>query len=76
MDPKTQLDAAREVADPVRLPREMAESPDWQAETARTASGFQRLAATGGGGIASVKATEAETLPKKLDRISNPVTRH
>ncbi|AWN38732.1 hypothetical protein [Methylobacterium radiodurans] len=68
-------DEARDVARPARLQQGMAESPDWQAEMARIASGFPRRDATGGGSIASVEATEAETPPENLERISNPSTR-
>lgn len=65
-------DEARDVGRPETLQRELESDPSWQAETARVASDFQRLDSTGGGSIASVEATEAETPAENLRHISDP----
>lgn len=65
-------DSPLDVARPAELARAMQEDPSWQAETARTASGFHRRDATEGGTVGSVEATEAETPAENLRRISDP----
>ncbi len=65
-------DSPLDVARPADLERAMQEDPSWQAETARTASGFHRRDATEGGTVGSVEATEAETPAENLRRISDP----
>ncbi|WP_247634811.1 hypothetical protein [Methylobacterium sp. 37f] len=65
-------DEARDVGRPDRLQHALDSDPSWQAETARVASGFPRQDSIGGGDIASVEATEAETPAANLRRISDP----
>ncbi len=65
-------DSPLDVARPADLERARQEDPSWEAETARTASGFHRRDATEGGTVASVEATEAETPAENLRRISDP----
>lgn len=65
-------DEARDVGRPQALQHELESDPSWQAETARVASDFQRLDSTGGGSVASVEATEAETPAENLRHISDP----
>jgi len=67
-------DEARDVGRLADLQHAMESDPSWQAETARVASGHQRLDSIGGGSIASVDATEAETPPENLRHISNAST--
>ncbi len=61
-----------EVARPDDLQREMNRDPQGQAETARLASDRSRIDSVQGGSIATVEATEAETPPENLKRISDP----
>jgi len=63
-------DDPREVARPDELQRELARNPNGPAETARLASGRPELGATGSMG--ATDATEAETPPENLRRISDP----
>ncbi len=65
-------DSPLDVARPAELERARQEDPSWQAETARTASGFHRRDSTEGGTVGSVEATEAETPSENLRRISDP----
>ncbi|WP_082507959.1 hypothetical protein [Methylobacterium sp. Leaf113] len=65
-------DEARDVGRPDRLQHALDSDPSWQAETARVASGFPRQDSIGGGDVASVEATEAETPAANLRRISDP----
>ena len=65
-------DDPREVARPDDLQRELDRNPQGQAETARLASDRARIDAVGGGSVATVEATEAETPPENLKRISDP----
>jgi len=61
-----------DVARPDDLQRELNRDPQAQAETARLASDRSRLDSIGGGSIGTVEATEAETPPEHLKRISDP----
>ena len=61
-----------DVARPDDLQRELTRNPQGQAETARLASDHTRLDAISGGSVDTVKATEAETPPENLRRISDP----
>jgi hypothetical protein len=63
-------DDPRDVARPDELQRELARNPNGPAETARLASGRPELGATGSMG--ATDATEAETPPENLKRISDP----
>lgn len=65
-------DSPLDVARPADLQRALQEDPGWQAQTARTASGFDRRDSIAGGSVESVEATEAETPPENLRRISDP----
>ena len=65
-------DEARDVGRPAELQHSVQSDPSWQAETARIASGYSRLDSVGGGSIASVEATEAETPAENLRHISDP----
>lgn len=67
-------DEARDVGRPAELQHELESNPDWQAETARIASGHQRLDSVSGGSTASVEATEAETPPENLRHIGDAST--
>lgn len=67
-------DETRDVGRPAELQRELDSDPGWQAETARIASGHQRLDSVGGGSIASVEATEAETPAENLRHIGDAST--
>lgn len=62
----------RDVARPDQLRHELTSNPDWEAETARIASGGQRRDSIEGGTIETSEATEAETPPETIDKISNP----
>jgi hypothetical protein len=64
-------DAPTDLARPDDLQRRLNSDPSWQAETARTASGFARLDSVGGGSIESSDQTAAETPPENLARISD-----
>src|SRR5919202_4609812 len=61
-----------DVARPDDLQREMNRDPQGQAETARLASDRSRIDSIAGGSIGTVEATEAETPPENLRRISDP----
>ncbi|MER2252320.1 hypothetical protein ABS772_20570 [Methylorubrum podarium] len=65
-------DSPLDVARPADLQRALQEDPGWEAQVARTASGFDRRDSIAGGSIESVEATEAETPPENLRRISDP----
>lgn len=67
-------DEARDVGRPAELQRELESDPGWQAETARIASGHQRLDSVAGGSTASVEATEAETPPENLRHLGDAST--
>ncbi|MHB2209206.1 hypothetical protein [Methylobacterium sp. CM6257] len=67
-------DDARDVGRPAELQRELESDPSWQAETARIASGHQRLDSVAGGSTASVEATEAETPPENLRHLGDAST--
>jgi len=67
-------DEARDVSRPAKLEREMHSDPSSQAETARIASGSQRVDSVSGGSTASVEATEAETPPENLRHIGDAST--
>ena len=67
-------DEARDVGRPADLQHAMESDPSWQAETARAASDYSRLDSVGGGSIASVEATEAETPPETLRHLSDAST--
>lgn len=67
-------DEARDVGRPAELQRELESDPGWQAETARIASGHKRLDSVGGGSVASVEATEAETPAENLRHIGDAST--
>jgi len=60
------------VARPDDLQRELDCDPQGQAETARLASDRSRIDAVSGGSIGTVEASEAETPPENLKRISDP----
>jgi hypothetical protein len=64
-------DAPTDLARPDDLQRRLNSDPSWQAETARTASGFARLDSVGGGSIESSDQTAAETPPENIARISD-----
>lgn len=65
-------DSPLDVGRPAKLQSLLAEDPGWQAETARTASGFPRQDSLSGGSIETSEATAAETPPENLRRISDP----
>ncbi|SDA29942.1 hypothetical protein SAMN02799622_04594 [Methylobacterium sp. UNC378MF] len=67
-------DEARDLGRPAELERERQSDPSWEAEVARIASGQQRLDAVGGGSMASVEATEAETPPENLRHLGDAST--
>jgi hypothetical protein len=67
-------DEARDLARPAELQRELDSDPGWQAQTARTASGRDRLDSIAGGSIGSVEATEAETPPENLRHLGDAST--
>jgi hypothetical protein len=61
-----------DVARPDDLQREMNRDPQGEAETARLASDRSRIDSISGGSVGTVEATEAETPPENLKRISDP----
>ena len=63
---------ALDVTRPEDRQREWTRNPQGQAEPARLASDHTRLDAVSGGSIGTVEATEAETPPENLRRISDP----
>ncbi|MBB5763421.1 hypothetical protein ABEV34_15820 [Methylorubrum rhodesianum] len=65
-------DSPLDVARPADLQRALQEDPSWEAQVARTASGFDRRDSIAGGSVESVEATEAETPSENLRRISDP----
>ncbi|ARO55025.1 hypothetical protein B2G69_13430 [Methylorubrum zatmanii] len=65
-------DSPLDVARPADLQRALQEDPGGEAQVARTASDFDRRDSVAGGSIESVEATEAETPPENLRRISDP----
>ncbi|MBB2962792.1 hypothetical protein [Methylobacterium sp. R2-1] len=65
-------DSPLDVARPADVQRALQEDPSWQAQVARTASDFDRRDSIAGGSVESVEATEAETPPENLRRISDP----
>ena len=65
-------DDPRDLARPDDLQRELNRDPQGQAETARLASDRSRIDSISGGSVATVEATEAETPPENLRRISDP----
>lgn len=65
-------DSPTDVARPAELQHLLAEDPGGEAETARLVSGRSRLDSIEGGSIATSEATEAETPPEHVERISNP----
>ena len=58
-----------------RTQHDLNSDPMSEAETARHASGFDHVDSRDGGTIATVEATEAETPPENLRRISDPTPR-
>ncbi|MGY2050238.1 hypothetical protein [Methylobacterium sp. JK268] len=68
-------DDPRDVANPESLQRRLNEDPDWDAEVARIASDRARLDAVSGGSIGTVEATENETPPETLKKLSDPTPR-
>ena len=65
-------DSPTDLARPDDLQRRLNSDPSWEAETARTASGFNRLDSVSGGSIESSDQTAAETPPENIARISDP----
>jgi hypothetical protein len=68
-------DSALDVGVPARTQRDLNSDPMSEAEIARLASDFPHRDAREGGTIGSVEATEAETPPENLARISDPTPR-
>ncbi|ACA14651.1 conserved hypothetical protein [Methylobacterium sp. 4-46] len=68
-------DSPLDVANPEDLQRRMNEEPDWEAEVVRIASDRARLDAVSGGSVGTVEATEAETPPENLRKLSDPSSR-
>jgi hypothetical protein len=64
-------DSPLDVARPDELQRQLNENPGGEAETARLASGRQRLDSTEGGSIATSDATAAESAPGAVERLSD-----
>lgn len=64
-----------DVGVPARTQRDLNSDPMSEAETARLASDFPRIDSQEGGTIGTVEATEAETPPENLRRISDPTPR-
>lgn len=64
-------DSPLDLARPADLQRALTQDPSWQAETARLASGQQRLDSIAGGSVATSEATAAETPPETIERLGD-----
>lgn len=64
-------DAPNDLARPADLQRHLNSDPSWEAETARTASGYARIDSIDGGSIESSDQTAAETPPENIRRIGD-----
>ena len=65
-------DSPLDVGIPSRIQHDLDSDPMGEAETARLASSFSHADSREGGTIRTVEATEAETPPENLRRISDP----
>ena len=68
-------DSSLDLGIAARTQHDLNSDPMSEAETARHASGFDHVDSRDGGTIATVEATEAETPPENLRRISDPTPR-